>query len=391
VNLGADQGEPDPSGQPGVRAPSEVVCCSLEPWDEVWRRNQLVATELLRLRPSLRLLFVEPPVDVPRSLARRRRPAPSGLRSLGDSGRLWAVTPRKWLPRRIWAGVDQALGQQVLDTVRRVGFERPVLWVNDSTYAPLVKESGWPSIYDVTDDWLLAGHAAAELDRQQRNDRLLVDTVAEVVVCSSSLQETRGRSRQVHLIPNGVDVAHFRQPQPRPADLPAGRTMVYAGSLHDDRLDVDLCVELSARLAGRATLVLVGPNSLTEESGRRLREAGAVLLGGRPYRALPGYLQHADALVVPHLVTPFTESLDPIKARELLAVGRPTVSTPVAGFRGLGAPTTVVTAEHFVAAVEILVADPMPPGPGPLVSAPASWADRAIEFLAVLDAAASQR
>ena len=43
-------------------------------------------------------------------------------------------------------------------------------------------------------------------------------------------------------------------------------------------------------------------------------------------------------MIVPHLVNPFTESLDPIKAYECLAAGRPTVATPVAGFRDLGAP-----------------------------------------------------
>ena len=48
---------------------------------------------------------------------------------------------------------------------------------------------------------------------------------------------------------------------------------------------------------------------------------------------MPAYLQHADVLVVPHVVTPFTDSLDPIKLYEYQAAGRPVVSTPVAGFR----------------------------------------------------------
>ena len=60
---------------------TDVVCCSLEPWDEVWRRNQHLATELLGLRPTLRLLFAEAAVDVPWSLLQRRWPAPSGLRA----------------------------------------------------------------------------------------------------------------------------------------------------------------------------------------------------------------------------------------------------------------------------------------------------------------------
>ncbi len=40
-----------------------------------------------------------------------------------------------------------------------------------------------------------------------------------------------------------------------------------------------------------------------------------------------------DVCLTPHLVTPFTESLNPIKLWEYLAAGKPIVATPVAGFR----------------------------------------------------------
>ncbi len=52
-----------------------------------------------------------------------------------------------------------------------------------------------------------------------------------------------------------------------------------------------------------------------------------------PTADVPAYLQHADVVIVPHLVSPFTESLDPIKAHECLAIDTPTVATPVPGFR----------------------------------------------------------
>jgi glycosyltransferase involved in cell wall biosynthesis len=124
-------------------------------------------------------------------------------------------------------------------------------------------------------------------------------------------------------------------------------------------------------------------------SARSLRAAGAAIIGVRPYADLPGYLQHADVLVVPHRINPFTESLDPIKAREFQAVGRPVVSTPVAGFRNLGPPVTVASGQGFIdAVVDLIEKPPLPPGPGPLLSRPTTWSSRAIEFLAVLDAAA---
>jgi teichuronic acid biosynthesis glycosyltransferase TuaH len=370
--------------------PFDVICLSLEPWDEIWRRNQHMARELLRLRPTLRLLFAEPPIDVVWSLRQGRWPKRSLLRPVGSSGRLWAMAPRKWLPRRIWPRGDRSLSDQVMEAGRRLRFDRPVLWINDSTYAPLIERTGWPSVYDVTDDWVLATGTDRQMERQHRNDAAVLRHASEVVVCSPALAESRGRHRSVHLIANGVEVDHLREPTERPGDLPAGPVVLYSGTLSAGRLDIDLCARLGRALAGRAALVFVGPNSLTKEVELELLSAGAVILGSRPYRDVPAYLQHADVLVVPHQITPFTESLDPIKAREFMAVGRPVVTTPVAGFRGLGPPFIEADRAGFVDAVSaVLDRPPLPPGPGPLVGAPETWAAQATEFLAVLDAATS--
>jgi glycosyltransferase involved in cell wall biosynthesis len=79
-------------------------------------------------------------------------------------------------------------------------------------------------------------------------------------------------------------------------------------------------------------------------------------------------------LVVPHVVTPFTDSLDPIKLYEYQAAGRPVVSTPVGGFRDVDDDhVTVVEAEDFPAAVVSLV-DSASGGRG--VSAPHADAER---------------
>ena len=84
---------------------------------------------------------------------------------------------------------------------------------------------------------------------------------------------------------------------------------------------------------------------------------------------MPAYLQHADVLVVPHVVTPFTDSLDPIKLYEYHAAGRPVVTTPVAGFRD-AADTLVTVADRavFVAAI----VDAMASRQEPLVPVPNS-------------------
>jgi len=205
----------------------------------------------------------------------------------------------------------------------------------------------------------------------------------EVVVVSSSLARSRGLLRDdVHVIGCGVDVEHFRRPQARPADMPWGKVALYVGTLHDERVDVGLCVA-TAKAIRPGLLVLVGPNCLREDSNERLLRAGCKLLGPRPYAQVPAYYQHADVVVVPHVVTPFTESLDPIKGYECLAVGRPTLSTPVAGMRELGGPVEVCPPREFPERARALLAANLPSRPGE----PPTWDDRTEAFAAVLQRA----
>ncbi len=362
----------------------DVVLASLEPWDDVWRRNQFLVRELLAADPKLRVLWVEPPVDLLHGIVAHRRIGriDRSLRLVPGHPRVLRFRPVKWLPRVLWPGVDRSLTRQVEAAVRAAGMPSPLLWLNDTTLHRLAR-NGWPTVYDITDDWLEAGVSAREHRRLQRREAAVMATANEVVVCSPELARRRGAERAVELIPNAVDVEHFRSPQPRPADLPPGPTAVYVGTLHDDRIDVDLVAELAAALPELA-VTLVGPDSLGPTSRATLRGLRNVhVLGPRPYATVPAYLQHADVLVVPHAVNRFTESLDPIKAYELCAVGRPTVATPVAGFRDLPAPIVIAARERFVDEVRAAMQVPsIQVG----VDVP-SWAGRATQFRGAMDRA----
>ena len=365
---------------------AELVVCSLEPWDDVWRRNQLLVDGLLRRNPGLRVLFVEPPTDLVGCVRNRAFPQGPVLRRIGDTGRLWGLRPVKALPRSAGPWADRLLGWEARVAARRLHFARPLLWVNDLSYAWLARSSRWPSVYDITDDWLLEpGLADHEQARRRHLDDDLLRTVSEVVVCSPALARSRSAARPVNLIPNGVDLAHFTTARQRPADLPPAPVALYVGTLHDERVDVDLVAALASGLPG-LNVVLVGPDALTPESHARLAAIGVKLLGPRPYADVPAYLQHADVVIVPHKVTPFTESLDPIKAYECLAVGRPVVATEVAGFRELGEPVRAVPPDRFVAEVAGRIAHRLPSVPADPPPA-IDWADRVLEFEAVLERA----
>ena len=362
-------------------AATSLVVCSLEEWGTVRRRLRILVDELVARDPSLEVLYVAPAVDVPFELSKGRTDALRRPRTEQVHPRIHVLRPRKWLPRSLGPAADRSLGRQVSSAAAALGLVDPLVWVNDASYARWALGTSWPTLYDVTDDWLLAPLAPRQEARLRADDDLLLAHSGAVVVCSPDLARTRGRHRTVDLIPNGVDVTLFRTPQPRPDDLPPSPVAVYVGTLHEERLDVDLLAALAAARPD-LSVALVGPDSLGPEASARLAALDTVhLLGPRPYDRVPAYLQHADVVVIPHLVNPFTESLDPIKAYECLAAGRPTVATPVAGFRELGPPVVVADADRFVDAVsDALAADPAG-DPPPEV---ASWGERADALAAVM-------
>src|SRR5690606_29092757 len=189
----------------------------------------------------------------------------------------------------------------------------------------------------------------------------------EVVVCSEGLRRTKSAQRDVVLIPNAVDLEPYRSLQPRPADLPPGPVALYLGTAHRDRVDVELCLATARALADRGaarakagTVALVGPAPLPPTGRAALAGAGVRLLGPRPSDAVPAYLQHADVLLVPHVLTEFTSSLDPIKAYEYRAARREVVATTVPGFAGVEDPLVrAVPAATFPETAVEAVADPV--------------------------------
>ena len=344
---------------------NDLVVLSLERWDAVWRRNQYLVAGLLSADPTMRVLFVEPPDDPLHDLRGRRSPrfgAP--VTQVGD--RLWTLRPVKWLPRRLDSGGDDRRARAIRRAATLLGFTAPVLWVNDPAAAGIVALTGWRSLYDITDDWLSAARPSAELERIAAGEALLLDRADAVVACSPELVRRKSPQRSgIHLVPNGVDLGAYRTPSERPRSLPAAPVALYLGTLHDDRLDVQLCVRVAGELTGRARLVLAGPDLLSALDRERLDAAGVIRLGPVDRGDVPALLQHADVLIVPHLITAFTDSLDPIKLYEYRAAGRPVVSTAVAGFRdGADPRVRIAGASDFADAIGSALDSPVPDAPG---------------------------
>ncbi len=347
-----------------------LIFVSLEDWDEVWRRNQFLCAGLARRHPDHKILFVGLARDVSHGLRRGRlgalRAAP--LVAVPEYPNVTLLRPLKVFPNTLAWGrrANEALMRhQVRQAARALGITRPLLWLNPHSAVHMAGRMGERAVvYDITDDWI----SLTQKDWLRRltaaQDEALCRRADAVIVCSQKLYDMkRGLTPNLYLIPNGVDAAHYERVQDAALPLPptaahwAKPVLGYTGTIHPDRVDVGL-IEALARRFARGTVALVGPNHLPAADEARLRAVGNVQITGPvPYAEVPDYMRAFDVCITPHRMTPFTESLNPIKLWEYLAGGKPIVSTDVAGFRDY--PQFVrlaATSETFLAACEAALA-----------------------------------
>jgi teichuronic acid biosynthesis glycosyltransferase TuaH len=338
-----------------------IVFISLEPWNEIWRRNQFLCDGLMRRSECTQILFVQPSYD--NSYAVRSRnfakfQLSASLASGGYEDRLQLFTPTKWFPNAWPLGRklnEFSLVKQVKGALVSLGWSATHLWINQHEAACLLDtEIAAQFIYDITDDWTKFSGNQNHLELVQTQDHKLCSEASQVIVCSDQLFADKCgvvKSNCLHLIPNGVHVEHYQEVMDQSKSLNAVTqnwkkpVFGYTGTIHGDRVDVELVSQI-ANGNPQATIAMVGPNLLEVDDRLTLSKfSNIVFTGAKPYSELPEIMRAFDVCIVPHLVTPFTESLNPIKLWEYLAAGKPIVSTNVAGFRDF--PELVHVSESY--------------------------------------------
>ncbi len=318
----------------------DIIFVSMENWDEIWRRNQFVVAELSRRFPQQKILFVGLARDFSHAIRKRDWQKMRGekLTPLPDFPNVILTNAPKLLPNTIpfCRGINEAtLRRHVKNAARKLGLTTPILWLNPHSAVHMVGKMGESgSVYDITDDWTQFSHRDAEKRLIVAQDAQLCRRANATIVCSPHLYELKQQqARRLFLIQNGVDAKHYQNVSHR--RLSSTRTAVfgYTGSIHADRVDTDLVLEL-ARAFPDGRVLLVGPNMLPAATTAQLQaQPNIELRGAIPYAQIPAAMSQFDVCVVPHVESAFTESLNPIKLWEYLAAGKPIVSTNLAGFR----------------------------------------------------------
>lgn len=185
------------------------------------------------------------------------------------------------------------------------------------------------TVYDCMDELSLFRGAPPEL---RVREAALLDRADVVFTGGHRLFEAkREQHANAHPFPSSVDTAHFhaaRTDLPDPAEqraLPHPR-LGYAGVI-DERLDIALLGELAARHPGWQ-FVMLGP--VVKIDPRDLPQAPNLhYVGMQPYAALPAFMAHWDAGLLPFAHNDATTFISPTKTPEYLAAGLPVVSTGI--------------------------------------------------------------
>jgi len=294
----------------------------------VWQRPQQFISRLSRQH---RVLFVElaaPDPELVAPLARFRVPPEfpqlTVLRLQFPSWRWgdadYVDSERRRLVRAFLAG--PGAGQ----------FENPVQWFYDpmavTAFAGQLGES--LTVYDCMDE--LSRFRGAPPELLKREAELL--TRSDVVFAGGrKLFEAKSRGHgNCHFYGCGVDGPHFgRALEPETevaAELAAlpKPVMGYIGVV-DERLDYELLGQLAEAVPGWS-IVMVGPTTKVDP-GALPRRANIHWLGQRSYAQLPLLAKGFDVCLMPFARNEATEYINPTKALEYMATGRPIVSTAI--------------------------------------------------------------
>jgi glycosyltransferase involved in cell wall biosynthesis len=229
-----------------------------------------------------------------------------------------------------------------------------ILWINHPHQAGYT--SLFPDqlvIYDCMDNWA-DFNLGRERELIEREERYILSK-ADAVFASSQLLYDRIKQKreQAYLIPNAAEVEHFAQAVnvelTMPADLKNLKKPLigYVGTVAEWH-DMEL-ISFAAKTRADFEFVFIGPIGENADIGECGELSNIHFLGGKPYEMLPSYLQHVDVCILPFRTGDFAASIDPVKAYEYLAAGKPVVATDMPELRKFGRMIKIAGDEsHFV-------------------------------------------
>ncbi len=224
-----------------------------------------------------------------------------------------------------------ALGASIRRACRKVGFERPLLWIILPHYGTLVETVPHAGIvYYVVDEY--AAMPGVDPERMRAMEALVLQKADVVFAISEPLAASKARANpRTYFSPHGVETAHFarayKEALPRPRELEGiARPIVGFFGLVEDWIDFDL-LEYLARARPHYSFVMVG--RVARDIARFALLPNVFFLGKKSYEQIPSFLRAFDVCHIPFKLNDVILHSSPLKLKEYLAGGKPVVSVAI--------------------------------------------------------------
>lgn len=296
-------------------------------WDWVWQRPQQIISRFSRKHTVLFIESPEPCAEAPATRGHLRQ-----VQKFPNINVLQIAVPAsRWNDTR-WVDEERRrVVESVLSGPLGHRFTSVVQWFYDpmAVTSFLGRFNEQLIVYDCMDELSLFRGAPSELVHRER--QLL--EVADIVFAGGPKiwRAKREFNANCFCYGCGVDAGHFgraRDPKLRLpnelADLPPP-VFGYIGVV-DERIDYDLVARLADSTTG--SVAMLGPSTKVDP-GSFPRRDNLHWLGGRPYADLPSYAKGFKVCIMPFALNDATRFINPTKALEYMATGRPIVSTAV--------------------------------------------------------------
>jgi len=304
-----------------------IVVFSHLRWGFVWQRPQQFLSRFAKHHP---VLFIEEPFfDRPVGSepdVTLHRVMPNVTVATPHVDQSWNRHPG--LPQKL-----REFTRQAIDHMNDTGeFDRPLLWY----YSPM--DSSWSLgwienrgvIYDAMDELSqFSGAPRALVDNESR----LMDHADLVFTGGYELSlKKKKQHANVHFFGCGVEFDHFARAQEPSTIVPPdidfmARPIVGWFGVVDERVDYHMVGEM-ARMKPGWSFALVGP-VVKIDPNLLPHFPNLYFMGQRDYSVLPNYCAAFDLCMMPFAINAATEYINPTKALEYLATGRPVISTAI--------------------------------------------------------------
>jgi glycosyltransferase involved in cell wall biosynthesis len=390
---------PTPASPAELLRGRDMLCFSHD-----WKSDPLSKTHLMRLlSKDNRILWVNSiGYRAPTASTRDMKRAWAKIKAATESVKevipnLFVLSPLAipaWGRPWIQSLNRQLLTWQVKRAMRKLNFKSPINWVFNPAAAVLAGRLGEDRVFYYCVDEYTAFSGVPTTALIQMEQQLMKRADMIIVSAKRLLQSKQQYPEKTFLVRHGVDYDHFRQALEPATAIPPGLAKLprpllgYFGLMSEDWVDVPLLVKVAERYP-HGSLVLLG--KVTMDLGKLATLPNVHLLGRQPYSTLPGYCKGFDVALIPFPISEVTLNANPLKAREYLAAGLPTVSTAIPEVEVLDECGIGHSPEEFLQRIDEALQHPGPDAARSLRMQSESWAARLDDVRRHLFSLESQR